>query len=121
MSTWVKGTDRLPPKDVAVVMRRTGSEQIPMWEWRDPPLDLGSEFAAVLTRQDLIDLRRLISIAVWIRAEQRANPNQLLAVDTHDIHPEKNAAEMRAGIAWFQKLTQLVGTDIATSKPSWEK
>lgn len=30
---WIPATKQMPPQNVPVLMRRTGSEQIPKWEW----------------------------------------------------------------------------------------
>ena len=34
---WIDATEKFPPKDRPVMMRRTGSEQIPQWQWKELP------------------------------------------------------------------------------------
>lgn len=47
---WVTVNARMPPQGQAVLMRRVGSEQIPMWEWQPTPTPPAASAEAVAWR-----------------------------------------------------------------------
>lgn len=75
---------------------------------------------AAFTPQELADLRALISIAVWIRSEQIAEPGSMLMIDTTGLETKLCRAQMNAGQDWHKRLTALLGTD-EKLMPSWNK
>lgn len=77
----------------------------------------------VTTVAELEEIRRLISIAVWIRSEQLAHPDSVLAIvgghsgnggvrltqiDTHDLDVENARKQFEAGQHWYKKLGELI-------------
>lgn len=84
---------------------------------------IGADNAIVpypFSRQNLIDIRRLISAAMWLRSTQWAQQGKVLTIECHDLNLPVIRAEMDACREWWEKLTEVLGKD-EQHKATWEK
>lgn len=88
------------------------------------------DMVVVIKKQDLIDIRCLISIAAWIRSEQLAQAGKIicmgdgpdrLEVDTRDLNRASCHKELEACQTWWQKITEILNGAAFDARTSWQK
>lgn len=90
----------------------------------------------LLSLQELADLRHLISIAVWIRSAQLAQPGAVrlirsgqvevsmppVELDTRDLSLSACHADMVHGQRYWERITKLLeGADALPAQAFWRK